>query len=127
MQRLLDIGDQPRGNRSEGAVQHCCDDMQEQVDSSCTQCDSRFDCPDCLIHYLPRFREYGIMVHDGGTSFVTISFCPWCGHELPTSERERWFCELEARGIDPWSHDVPDEFLDERWLSSSERRGGGEA
>ncbi len=25
---------------------------------------------------------YGIPIHDGGSSFVKIKFCPWCGENL---------------------------------------------
>jgi hypothetical protein len=56
--------------------------MTEAVTSSCEQHPDRFDCPDALIHYSPRSRGYGIIVHDGGSSFVTIAFCPWCSSPL---------------------------------------------
>ena len=29
-------------------------------------------------------RCYGLYVHDGGSAFVEIRFCPWCGARLPT-------------------------------------------
>ena len=32
---------------------------------------------------------YGLIIHDGGTSAVTIQFCPWCGSKLPASKRDR--------------------------------------
>ena len=38
----------------------------------------RFDCPHALIDYNP-FREYGLIVHDGGTAVAVIDYCPWCG------------------------------------------------
>ena len=93
--------------------------MENQVNASCDQCASRSACPDCLIDYIPKFREYVILVHDGGTSGVGISFCPWCGQALPESERDRWFAALEARGIEPWSDEMPDDFRDERWLATN--------
>jgi hypothetical protein len=34
-------------------------------------------------------------------------------------KRDRWFDELERRGIDPWTDDVPDAFDDDRWLGSA--------
>jgi ribosomal protein S27AE len=49
----------------------------------------RFDCPDCLIHYGEKTGEYGIIIHDGGTSFLTIQFCPWCGKELSKHEETK--------------------------------------
>ena len=56
--------------------------MTEMVTSACAQHPDRFDCPDALIHFSPRRGEYGIIVHDGGSSFVSIVFCPWCGASL---------------------------------------------
>ena len=29
-------------------------------------------------------KEFGIPIHDGGSSHIKISFCPWCGTELNT-------------------------------------------
>ncbi|MFN7138659.1 MAG: DUF6980 family protein [Limisphaerales bacterium] len=60
----------------------CCTRMAEAITSSCELHPDRFNCPDALIHYSPRSRGYGIIVHDGGSSFVTITFCPWCGTPL---------------------------------------------
>jgi hypothetical protein len=34
---------------------------------------------DELVDYIPKFREYGVPVHDGGQSHIVIRFCPWCG------------------------------------------------
>jgi rRNA maturation endonuclease Nob1 len=56
--------------------------MTEAVTASCERHPERFDCPDILIHYSPRSRCCGIIIHDGGSSFVTIDFCPWCGSSL---------------------------------------------
>jgi hypothetical protein len=38
------------------------------------------------------------------------------GARLPESQRDRWFDQMERRGIDPWTTDVPAEFQDDRWL-----------
>jgi hypothetical protein len=74
----------PRGEaKMPNAGIHCCEDMKRNVEYTCDQHPNRSDCPDCLIEYLPRFRQYGILVHDGGSSMVTISYCPWCGAKLP--------------------------------------------
>jgi hypothetical protein len=63
--------------------QHCCEEMHQQVTRTCDRHPDRFDCPDCLIHYSERTGGYGIIVHDGGRSFIRIAFCPWCGTKLP--------------------------------------------
>ena len=95
----------------------CCVDMARAVDWSCEQHADAYQCPDALVAFSARFQEYGLIVHDGGSSSVRIHHCPWFGRRLPVSQRERWFAVLEQRGIDPWSEDVPEEFTDERWLS----------
>jgi hypothetical protein len=69
--------------------EHCCEDMRREVERVCDQHPDRHDCPDCLVQYSPKFREYGILVHDGGTSHLLLRFCPWCGAKLPDSSRER--------------------------------------
>ena len=70
--------------------------------------------------YIPKFREYGLIFHDGGTAFSVIDYCPWCGTRLPPSERDRWFDTLAERGIDPTDDDeIPPEFWDETWLGET--------
>jgi hypothetical protein len=94
---------------------HSCDRMLEELNRDCEEHVSGYDCPDTLISYIPRFDEYGIIVHDGGGSSVQISFCPWCGTRLPESKRDRWFDALEDRGIDPDGPDIPEEFRGSAW------------
>jgi hypothetical protein len=94
----------------------CCDQMREKIEHRCAQHSDPKDCPDRLITYIAKFREYGLVVHDGGSASVRIDYCPWCGSKLPDSQRDRWFEQMERLGIDPWSQDVPAEFEDERWL-----------
>lgn len=90
-------------------------EMRRQVNRVCDQHPNRFDCPDCLISYWEKFREYGLIIHDGCTSSCIIQFCPWCGKQLPESLRDQWFAELAVRGIDPWEGEVPEEFLSSAW------------
>lgn len=97
------------------AMAHCCDEMIRAVSASCDAHRDRFDCPDALVSYLAKFDEYGIIVHDGGSSSMSIQFCPWCGSRLPASKRDRWFEALAARGIDPESQAVPPDFQSDRW------------
>jgi hypothetical protein len=61
---------------------HCCEAMTRNVNHQCDQHENPFDCPDNLISYDIRSDEYGIMVHDGGSSCVHIDYCPWCGQRL---------------------------------------------
>ena len=103
---------------------HCCDDMTRAVSSSCDVHQDRFDCPDALVQYLPKFDEYGIIVHDGGTAVSGIRFCPWCGTQLPDSKRDRWFDELARRGIDADSEDIPSEFRSDEWWQRASQAAG---
>ncbi|MFF8029847.1 DUF6980 family protein [Streptomyces sp. NPDC007896] len=86
---------------------HCCEAMSSRVNVPCDQHDDPFACPDVLIKFSAKFQEYGLIIHDGGTSSITIEFCPSCGRLLPESQRDRWFDELERRRIDPGKDEVP--------------------
>jgi len=94
--------------------------MQWAVTPACDVHSSDDDCTDRLISYIAKFDEYGIIIRDGGTASATIAFCPWCGTRLPESKRDRWFDELDAKGIDPNGNDVPPEYESAAWhLSKS--------
>ena len=54
----------------------CCDAMKYHSSKHCTIHSSPFDCPDWLILHDETTGEYGIIVHDGGQSFVRIAYCP---------------------------------------------------
>jgi hypothetical protein len=99
----------------------CCDRMQAEVEKRCPDHPHPYDCPNALIVHVSKYREYGLIVHDGGRSYIRIEHCPWCGASLPTSVRDEWFDALEALGLDPWNDDVPKEFEDDTWL---QRRSG---
>ena len=94
---------------------HCCEQMRSQLGWSCTEHPSSFDCPDCLVTYIEKFDEYGLIIHDGGWSFLEINFCPWCGAKLPESKRAEWFTRLEAIGIESDDDEPPDEFKSGAW------------
>ena len=38
--------------------------------------------PDAIIRVSRKTNDYGIPIHDGGTSFIKIDFCLWCGKAL---------------------------------------------
>jgi hypothetical protein len=88
----------PTGTAMEKS-RHCCEDMTGAVTSACAEHPDRTACPDALVDYASRFDEYGLIIHDGGTSTLAIRFCPFCGTSLPSSKRDQWFAALEARGI----------------------------
>jgi hypothetical protein len=62
-------------------MEYCCERMAFDLTRTCRQHSNRFDCPDMLIAQAR--GGYGIIVHDGGSSFINIGFCPWCGTKLP--------------------------------------------
>lgn len=67
--------------------EHCCEQMTNRVNHRCEQHPDVFDCADNLIYYSEQSNEYGIIVHDGGSSFILVNYCPWCGTKLPKSAR----------------------------------------
>jgi len=72
------------------------------------------------VVYIPKFREYGLPILDGGTSFIAIVFCPWCGARLPDSLRNEWFDALEKHGLDPDGGDIPEKFVTDRWWKEAQ-------
>jgi len=63
------------------AATECCPAMQGEINRLCDQHLDRFDCPDAVIHKSAEFG-YGIIIHDGGSSWRAIAFCPWCGARI---------------------------------------------
>jgi len=64
--------------------------------------------------YIPKFREHALLL-EGGPMMHRISYCPWCGEELPTSLRDRFFDHLETMGLEPEDPDVPVHFRSDAW------------
>jgi hypothetical protein len=95
---------------------HCCEQMSAQVNMACERHPNPFECPDVLVHYSSIFDEYGLVIHDGGSSSIQILFCPFCGNELPESKRDRWFDELEGLGFsEPLVDDIPEQYKSDAW------------
>ena len=67
---------------------HCCEAITNKVNYVCKEHKSPFECPDRVIYYSSKFNEYGLIVHDGESSSIEISYCPWCGTKLPMSKRD---------------------------------------
>jgi hypothetical protein len=93
--------------------------MSRQVSVACAHHASPYDCPDTLVYYSPKFDEYGLIVHDGGSSHIQIHYCPWCGTKLPESKIDRWFDELERMGFDdPTEEKIPERYQSDAWYRS---------
>lgn len=61
---------------------HCCEDIAYHVNFQCNLHEDPFDCPDRLLIFDENANRYGLIIHDGGSSSIAISFCPWCGEKL---------------------------------------------
>jgi len=94
----------------------CCDVMEQSLNVTCEIHADPHDCPDCLVIYNAKFREYGIPIRDGGSTKSIISYCPWCGTKLQKPLRSEWFDILEKLGFDdPPTQDIPEEFKSDQW------------
>ena len=71
------------------------------------------------VNFAAKFREWGVPIPDGGSSFLVLKFCPWCGIELPSSLRDKWFDRAEEMGINPPYENMPIEFQSELWWMNS--------
>ena len=101
-------------------MKKCCEKMESFIDQKCEN-NNIFECPDNIIIYEEKFDEYGIIIHDGGKSYVRIKYCPWCGKELPISRREQWFEELHKQGFEnPFEEEIPKEFENDVWWRKME-------
>jgi hypothetical protein len=93
--------------------------MHKNLTLNCKVHSHVFECPDVLINYIPKFDEYGIIIHDGGNSVISISYCPWCSTKLPDSMRDLWFDKLEKLGFaDPDEQGIPKEFNSDTWYET---------
>lgn len=68
------------------AAKHCCERMEYDLNQKCDHHPIRTDCPDMLIYLNNKNNEYGLIIHDGGSSYIKINYCPWCGASLNLSK-----------------------------------------
>ncbi|MDY6120802.1 MAG: hypothetical protein SPI03_05650 [Campylobacter sputorum] len=47
-------------------IKHCCHKMRQALKFNCDIHKNKYECPDVLFSYSPKFDEYGIIIHDGG-------------------------------------------------------------
>ncbi|MEK4671343.1 MULTISPECIES: DUF6980 family protein [Bacillati] len=59
-----------------------CEDMDYHANFKCDIHDDPFECPDKVIIYDKQDNDYGLVIHDGGSSSISINFCPWCSTKL---------------------------------------------
>jgi len=100
---------------------HCCATMTASLEMSCGQHTDPFDCPDVSLVFHEIFTEYGMPIRDGGSSYLLISHCPWCGARLPESGRDLWFDTIEAAGLaDTPMAQLPERFRTAQWRSRAQ-------
>ncbi|MER6974773.1 hypothetical protein ABT304_27195 [Nocardioides sp. NPDC000445] len=85
----------------------CCTALAEHLDFECRLHRDPLHCADAVI-----FRDdsgrIGLPIHDGGSSYIAIRHCPWCGTRLrkqpfeapPVSNRQH-LREITCRVRDP--------------------------
>lgn len=78
-------------------------------------CSEDFENADTPVYFSRQFNEFGLKIIDGGTSYISIRHCPFCGTKLPESLRERWFEEMEKLGIDAWGDEIPGKYKTDAW------------
>ena len=59
----------------------CCEQMKLQMNYTCERHPDLNDCPDSLI-VRTETNTFALRIHDGGSSFLEIRYCPWCGTNL---------------------------------------------
>ena len=64
----------------------CCEDMKVQASISCPDHDR---CPDQVIAFNDFGLAKGLYIHDGGYSYYTIYYCPFCGSTM-SMEKDRY-------------------------------------
>ncbi|MDR3060710.1 MAG: hypothetical protein LBU57_01190 [Dysgonamonadaceae bacterium] len=71
---------------------------------------------DKMICYSKSYDEYGIIVPDGGPSYISMNYCPWCGEEFPKSKRDLWFDVIEKLGYEGmFDEDIPEILKTDEW------------
>lgn len=59
----------------------CCVDMSSHLDQHLT-CEDGHDAWSCDTTLVTADDGIGILVRDGGSSYILIAYCPWCGVKL---------------------------------------------
>lgn len=62
--------------------QYCCLDMAYHLIEYEKSKNSPVINYDSVIEHWQKTNEFGIPIHDGGSSFIKIDYCPWCGNKL---------------------------------------------
>lgn len=61
---------------------YCCIDMAFHLIEDKISKDKEQINYDSIITHTPKRKMFGIPIHDGGSSFIKINYCPWCSQKL---------------------------------------------
>jgi len=75
--------------RGEDPKKYPCVHIAYHVTEKCGQNADAWECPDITLVFNKKSGAFGIPVRDGGSSYIQIGFCPWCGVQLKASSRRR--------------------------------------
>jgi hypothetical protein len=67
-------------NRGHKVSDFPCVHIAYRVTQTCEDHPNPWDCPDIMI--VKKDKGYGLPVRDGGSSYIKIEFCPWCGTKI---------------------------------------------
>src|SRR5438094_3836265 len=83
---------------------YCCEQMRRQAEFTCDAHPGLTECPDSLIVHQRDTGEFGLRIHDGGSSSIAIRHCPWCGEDLfeRVSNKELGPPSLKVAGFQLW-------------------------
>jgi hypothetical protein len=95
-----------------------CSAMKHELSRECEHHETKFECADMLIYYEAPLNEYGLIIHDGGPSYILMKYCPWCGSKLPESKRDEYFDKLENLGFEDYD-DAPIQFQSQEWWKTN--------
>lgn len=56
--------------------------MNVHASFTCDLHSNPFECPDKIVIYDEDDNDYGLIIHDGGSASIGITYCPWCGSKL---------------------------------------------
>jgi hypothetical protein len=61
---------------------YCCINMAYRlIEEKKSKGKAKIDFDSIMTHY-KKGNVFGIPIHDGGSSFIKIDYCPWCGKLL---------------------------------------------
>lgn len=61
---------------------YCCEVFEYHITHTCKEHSNPFECPDAILIYKEDIKKVGIIIHDGGESYIQIHYCPWCGKRI---------------------------------------------